>query len=179
MSESKTKSDGRRLNDHDSHGQPGVEESLLMDARGRTVAWMTRTVHRLFDAQAQKILDKKNLSIAYWYYLRVLAERGELSQVELSRRVGVSSTTAVPALDNMEKRGLVRRVNDPKDRRKHFVRLTDKGKRTVDEMLPSLVALMKDATRTLRESEIRIFWKVMHEIENNIGDRSDTYLMSD
>jgi MarR family transcriptional regulator for hemolysin len=87
---------------------PGAKESSdVFDDRGRTVPWMARTVHRLYDAQAQKILDRENLAIAYWYYLRVLAERGELNQLELSKRVGIASTTAVPALDNLEKRGLV------------------------------------------------------------------------
>jgi DNA-binding MarR family transcriptional regulator len=44
------------------------------------------------------------------YYLRVLAERGELNQLELSRRVGIASTTAVPAVDSMESRGLLKRT---------------------------------------------------------------------
>src|SRR5882724_4273023 len=104
----------RELSSESAARQP----SELFDARGRTVPWMARTVHRLYDAQAQKILDRENIAIAYWYYLRVLAERGELNQLELSKRVGIASTTAVPALDNLEKRGLVQRIRDPKDRRK-------------------------------------------------------------
>jgi DNA-binding MarR family transcriptional regulator len=77
--------------------------------------------------QTQKILDEENITIAHWIYLRVLAERGELNQLELSKRVGMASTTAVPALDSMEKRGLLKRRRDPKDRRKYYVVLTEKG----------------------------------------------------
>src|SRR5271170_6586676 len=95
----------------------GRRPSDVFDDRGRTVPWISRTVHRLYDAQAQKVLDRENIPIAYWYYLRVLAERGEVNQLELSKRVGIASTTAVPALDYLEKRGLVKRVRDPKDRR--------------------------------------------------------------
>ena len=43
----------------------------VMDERGRTVAWVTRTVHRLYNIQTQKILDLKEISIAHWFYLRV------------------------------------------------------------------------------------------------------------
>src|SRR6202521_6431664 len=106
--------------------------SELFDERGRTVPWMARTVHRLYDVHSQKILDRENISISYWYYLRVLAERGELNQLELSKRVGIASTTAVPALDNLEKRGLVQRIRDPKDRRKYYVSLKDEGSGLVD-----------------------------------------------
>ena len=31
----------------------------VFDERGRTVAWMARTVHRLYNAQAQIILDEE------------------------------------------------------------------------------------------------------------------------
>lgn len=70
--------------------------SDVFDDRRRTVPRMARTVHRLCDAKAQKILDREALPIAYWYYLRVLVERGEVNQLELSKRVGIASTTAVP-----------------------------------------------------------------------------------
>jgi DNA-binding MarR family transcriptional regulator len=146
--------------------------ALVTDERGRTVAWITRTVHRLYDAQAQKILDRRNIPIAHWYYLRVLAERGELNQLELSRRVGIASTTAVPALDAMEKRGLLKRVRDPLDRRKYFVRLTEKGRRIVDELFPELVAMIAQSVGRLSVGEMRAFWKVMHEIERALASES-------
>jgi DNA-binding MarR family transcriptional regulator len=143
--------------------------SELFDDRGRTVPWMARTVHRLYDAQAQKILDKENLAIAYWYYLRVLAERGELNQLELSKRVGIASTTAVPALDNLEKRGLVQRIRDPKDRRKYYVSLKDEGRRLVDEMFPEITDMISASLNGIPEKDMRVFWKVMHRIEKNLA----------
>jgi hypothetical protein len=66
----------------------------VFDERGRTIPWMARTVHRLYNGQAQKILDEENITIAHWIYLHVLAERGELNQLELSKRVGMASTAA-------------------------------------------------------------------------------------
>lgn len=138
------------------------------DDRGRTVPWMARTVHRLYDAQGQKLLDRENLPVAYWYYLRVLAERGELNQLELSKRVGVASTTAVPALDNLEKRGLVQRVRDPKDRRKYYVSLREEGRRLIDEMLPDMVDMFVLSLEGISPKEMRVFWKVTHQIEKNL-----------
>jgi MarR family transcriptional regulator for hemolysin len=149
-----------------------TEPSDVFDDRGRTVPWMARTIHRLYDAQAQKILDRENLAIAYWYYLRVLAERGELNQLELSKRVGIASTTAVPALDNLEKRGLVQRTRDPNDRRKYFVNLQDEGKRLVDEMLPELTEMISSSFDGITQKDMRIFWKVMRQIETNLTQKS-------
>jgi MarR family transcriptional regulator for hemolysin len=144
----------------------------LFDERGRSVPWMAKTVRRLYDVQGQKILDRENLSIAYWYYLRVLAERGELNQLELSKRVGIASTTAVPALDNLEKRGLVQRVRDPKDRRKYYVSLKGEGRRLIDAMLPELVNMFSASLDGISPRDMRVFWKVAHQIENNLVQMS-------
>ena len=142
--------------------------SDVFDDRGRSVPWIARTVHRLYDAQGQKVLDRQNLPIAHWYYLRVLGERGEINQLELSKRVGTASTTAVPALDYLEKRGLVKRVRDPNDRRKYFVLLQEQGKRLLDEMLPELTDLMSASLDGISQNNMRAFWKVMHQIETNL-----------
>jgi DNA-binding MarR family transcriptional regulator len=121
-----------------------IEAFPVMDERSRTVAWVMRTVHRLYNVQTQKILDLKDISIAHWFYLRVLAERGELNQLELSKRVGIASTTAVPALDNMERRGLLKRYRDPKDRRKYYVTLTPEGRQVVDDLLPPILQMVSE-----------------------------------
>ena len=148
--------------------------SKTFDDRGRTVAWMARTVHRLYNVEAQKILDRKQVTLAHWYYLRVLAERGEMNQLELSKRVGIASTTAVPALDNMEKRGLLKRTRDPKDRRKFYVGLTENGKSIIDELLPEVINMMSASLEGITREEMRMFWKVMHHIEKNLAKMSSS-----
>src|ERR1700733_609787 len=141
----------------------------VFDDRGRTVAWMARTVHRLYNAQAQAILDEEKVTIAHWFYLRVLAQYGELNQLELSKRVGMASASAVPALDNMEKRGLLKRRRDPEDRRKYYVGLTEKGRRLVDRLLPKLGAMIFETLDGITHEEMRIFWKVAHHIAKNLA----------
>ena len=149
-----------------------VKRSLgfpVADERGRTVAWMTRTVHRQYDVQAQKILEKENISVSHWYYLRVLAERGEINQLELSRRVGIASTTAVPALDSMESRGLLKRTRDPKDRRKYYVGLTDEGRQLVEKLMPEVIDRVTTSLEGISRDELRTFWAVLHRMESNLA----------
>ena len=140
---------------------------------------MARTVHRLYNDQAQKILDEENITIAHWIYLRVLAERGELNQLELSKRVGMASTTAVPALDSMEKRGLLKRRRDPKDRRKYYVGLTDKGRRLVDKLLPKIGNMIVESLHGITWEETRIFWKVANHIAKNLAEMAGDDLVLD
>jgi MarR family transcriptional regulator, organic hydroperoxide resistance regulator len=159
-------------------GSAGMAAHPVFDDRGRTVPWMTRTLHRLYDLQTQKVLGRERISIAHWYYLRVLAQGGELNQLELSKRIGIASTTAVPALDSMKRRGLLKRTRDPKDRRKYYVSLTDDGRRLVDQLLPEVVKMISASFDGIDHEEILIFWKVLHQIEQNLtkmanGDNVD------
>ncbi|NVD69603.1 MarR family transcriptional regulator [Duganella sp. BJB1802] len=130
---------------------------------------MTRTVHRLYNVVAQRILDREGVTIAHWYYLRVLAERGTLNQLELSKRVGIASTTAVTALDNLEKRGLIRRSRDTSDRRKYFISLTDEGRRLIDALMPDIGEMLTASVHDISEADMRTFWNVLHQIADNLS----------
>jgi len=153
--------------------------SLIFDKRGRSIAWMMRTLHRLYNIHTQKILDRQDLTIAHWYYLRVLAERGSLNQLELSKRVGMAATTAVPALDRLEKRGLVKRTRDPHDRRKYFVSLTDEGRRLIDELLPDIVPIIEASLAGIPPDDIKTFWRVMNQILDNLAAEDESEALLD
>ena len=86
----------------------------------------------------------------------------------LSKRVGIASTTAVPALDNMERRGLLKRYRDPKDRRKYYVCLTPEGRQVVNDLLPPILQMVSETISNVSADEIRVFWKVLHEVENTL-----------
>lgn len=146
----------------------GTSARKVLDNRNRTVPWITRTLYRLYNVEVQRILGKENISIAHWYYLRVLAQRSELNQLELSKHMDIASTTAVPALDNMERRGLLKRHRDPKDRRRYCVSLTDDGRRLVDRLLPDIINMISASFEGVDRAEMVIFSKVFQQIEQNL-----------
>lgn len=142
--------------------------SAVFTETGRTVAWVIRDVYRLYESESQKILAKEEVTIAHWYYLRVLSEHGTLNQLELSKRVGISPATAVPALDNLESRGLVKRTRDAGDRRKYDVSLTTLGSEMIEKLLPSVVKLLEASLQGAAEKDIAAFWRVLELAERNL-----------
>jgi DNA-binding MarR family transcriptional regulator len=59
--------------------------------------------------------------------LIAIDDRAPLSQQEVARRLGVDRTTMVALIDDLENKGLVQRHQDPGDRRKNVVILTEAG----------------------------------------------------
>ena len=148
---------------------PEDQDPRVFDNSGRSIAWLIRDVHRLFSATLQPLVSREGVTVYHWYYMRILSEYDGLTQRELSDKVGVHPNTAVPALDNMEKHGLVKRVRDPNDRRRMSVHLTPKGRRLRDEMIPDVKAMVYRSVAHLTPTELDTFFKVMNRIEQNLA----------
>ena len=60
--------------------------------------------------------------------LRAIDSQRPLSQGEIARTMNVDRTTMVALIDDLQDKGLVERRQDPDDRRKNVVELTDPGR---------------------------------------------------
>ena len=60
--------------------------------------------------------------------LREIGGPEPLSQGEVARLMGIDRTTMVALIDDLEDRGFVRRRQDPDDRRRNVVELTEVGR---------------------------------------------------
>jgi MarR family transcriptional regulator for hemolysin len=74
----------------------------------------------------------------------------------------------VPALDSLEKRGLVKRTRDPKDRRKYYVSLTGDGRDLVEQLMPEIVRMICASFDGIDSEALLVFWNVLLQIEHNL-----------
>jgi DNA-binding MarR family transcriptional regulator len=68
--------------------------------------------------------------------IRAIAERPGIEQVNLMEAAVSTKATLAEMLSRMEKRGLVRRENDPLDKRRRFVYLTAEGEALLASAMP-------------------------------------------
>jgi DNA-binding MarR family transcriptional regulator len=61
--------------------------------------------------------------------MSMLADRGELTNGELARGLGMTTGGVTPIIDRLADRDLVVRIPNPDDRRSSTLRLTDEGRR--------------------------------------------------
>lgn len=91
----------------------------------------------------------------------------DMSQQELSTLIGIDVNGMVVAIDYLEKHGLAVRARNPRDRRRHVVRLTTKGEQIVrrggqlvaaceNEFLMTLTAAEREELRRLTGLLLRI-----------------------
>ena len=86
--------------------------------------------------------------------LRVAGPPHRLSPTRLGRGLMLSSAGVTSRIDRLERRGLVRRLPDPDDRRGVIVELTDEGEKLVDEAVAAVAASDRQLLARLDADEV-------------------------
>ena len=89
--------------------------------------------------------------------LRAIDAGRPVSQGEIARAMNVDRTTMVALIDDLQVKGLVRRRQDPDDRRKNVVELTDDGRGTVRQAAKAIERAELDFLGPLTAAEAAQF----------------------
>jgi MarR family 2-MHQ and catechol resistance regulon transcriptional repressor len=82
-------------------------------------------------------LKKSNLTISQFGALEALLHLGPMCHSVLSKKLLKSGGNITMVIDNLEKRGLVKRKRDTDDRRFISVHLTEKGEKLIQKVFPA------------------------------------------
>lgn len=89
---------------------------------------------------------------------------------ELAERSGVTRATITGLLDGLERENLVSRENHAHDRRKAVVRLTENGRKLLDEILPGFYEQIANLMVELTEVDKRELIDLLVKVNHRLGD---------
>jgi DNA-binding MarR family transcriptional regulator len=130
---------------------------------------------KMLDRLNTKILQESaGLSLAEWRLLGQLSMESPASVRQLAQWSWVDRAEVSRAAAALEQRGLIRREENPKDRRSPLFYFTDEGRTVVDRVLPlrreflsSLTAKLSKAQRQALEESLLI---IAQECVARLGD---------
>lgn len=93
------------------------------------------------------------ITFAQFAVLEALGTLGPMNQRTIAQKILRSSASVNVVVDNLERRGLVKRTRSKIDRRNVEVRLTPKGKELMREVLPAYVRTVESEFSILTEEE--------------------------
>ncbi|MCG0239641.1 MAG: MarR family transcriptional regulator [Firmicutes bacterium] len=106
-----------------------------VDRQVAEIEELLRAVGAILKKRARDILSNFRITPPQLDALLVLNEHGELTMGELCQRLFLACSTATDLIDRMERNQLIERVRDTADRRVIRLRLLEKGRRIIAEVL--------------------------------------------
>ena len=148
---------------------PSMKKIDFENSLGLVIKNASKSLERALEVELR---GQYGLSGGQWKVILSLSAQNGLSQKDLAERIFVDSTTLVPIIDSMEKKGLVERRTDPKDRRNNNVFLTAKSESFVDPIIDIILRMRKIFFKNISENDLEFTKNVLKKLTVN----ADSYL---
>ena len=126
---------------------------------------MVKPFIKLMNQESAKHTESK-LAIEQFGLLFLLAnEQEELIQSELADRLHKDKSTILRAVNTLEKKELIRKVQHLHDKRKHQLLVTKKGERALLDHIAIENFVSDRLLEGLSEEELKVFTKVVNHIK--------------
>ena len=109
-------------------------------------------------------LSELGLTVSQFGVLEALFHLGPLNQKNLAAKILKSTGNITMVIDNLEKRGLVKRTRDEKDRRHYSVGITPKGTGLITSFFPKHVARIVEEMSVLSGAEQEALGKLCKKV---------------
>lgn len=116
-----------------------------------------------------KRLRPYDLTPEQWSILNRLGEQDGLTQKDLAERTYKDQPNTARILDKLEKKKLIRRADNPEDRRAFLIFLTTRGKEVRESIIPISSKLNEDAAVGLEKEEYSQLIALLNKVHNNLN----------
>ena len=132
--------------------------------RENVIAALEATVHRVLDHLAAELTDLK-LTQGEINALAQLQPAAPVTVAALQAATGQRASTLTGVLDRLERRGLVERALNPRDRRSFVVSLTDAGAAAASRVRQAFARLEREAASGVPRRSLDGFYEVLEHLD--------------
>ncbi len=109
-----------------------------------------------------------DLTSKQWVLLKILHRKDGIPQIDLAAITERNKASLVRLIHNMERKGLVTRIQDPSDKRINRIFLTKIGKRIYQKTLPTIRLAFDEMQSGISRNEIDTVNNILERILHNI-----------
>lgn len=135
--------------------------------REPSVGWLLRQIKQSMVCQADKLLDKHDLTHAQWAPMLRLRFNGPMSSAALARELAMDGGAMTRLLDRLEAKSLIRRERSVEDRRVVMVSLTETGLSAMQQAPGVLSQVFNDHLAGFSDQEFRTLIDLLQRMVAN------------
>jgi DNA-binding MarR family transcriptional regulator len=147
-----------------------IEEVLKIDPtqlNAYSTGLLQGKAYRVLNSALTKALVAYDLNIPEWKLLGQLYDHGTMKLAKLADRLNVEPPLVTSLVDTLEKKELVTRTNDPKDKRAKLIKSTKKGNSLIPQVEPLVKAAMGKLLIGISREQLHMYITVLQTIVNN------------
>lgn len=126
--------------------------------------FLIRRLHQIHCALFLEECRESRLTPVQYGLLTALCFRGELDQGSLAEELGLDRTTTAQVLARLERRGLVTRRPNPRDRRARLARVTRRGRSLTASTFPAMQRAQDRMCAPLTQKERDVFMATLRRL---------------
>ncbi len=130
-----------------------------------------RTAKRMKQNYQKMLRDAQiDITVDQWILLKAVHQNNGASQYEIAASTFKDAPTVTRILDILCQKQLIERVMDPSDRRKFNIKISNKGIRQVEAILPVVSAFRAKSWKGLNKKQLREMITKLNIIFDNLDD---------
>jgi MarR family transcriptional regulator, organic hydroperoxide resistance regulator len=147
----------------------GLRSFANDDAPEVGLGMLLRNADNAFNRVLRHKLAAHRVSFSEFQHLRQLWDEEGLTQVELSRRIGIERASSTAVIVSLLRKKLIRRSADPSDKRKVLVYPTARGAALRDRLWPCAIDTNTIAYAGLNQEDRRTLFRLLHRVTANLN----------
>lgn len=136
------------------------------------IAFITNNMAKKISDAFNERLMKQGVTRVQWIALYFLGLQNQISQIELAQKMDIKASSVARLIDRMERDGYVHRVKSIEDRRVYYLKITEKGTKLRESLLPEGEKMSRLISTNISDEEIIVFKNVLKKMTENISDKS-------
>lgn len=133
-----------------------MENKIISNTQTETNIQTLRALNRCSQNVHKKelsIIKDSGLTASQFEVLEVLYDLGDLRICDIIEKILATGGNMTVVIDNLAKDGLVQQCMDPQDKRVKLIRITEKGKSLMDDLIPRYLDNINSIFKDLSEAE--------------------------
>jgi len=129
-----------------------LSEYGILKENGRSyesIIYVLALIYNIANQKAEEYFAQYKLSVAKFNVLMLAAFRNEgkgITQVEMAKSLIASASNITKLVEDLRRRGLISRNQNPLSRRENLIRITPSGRKLIDKIWPQYDEMVKSFT---------------------------------
>jgi MarR family transcriptional regulator for hemolysin len=125
---------------------------------------------KLYLDELAKNIDHLDINRYYYVLTLICYHDGKLTQKALAEMLGKDKSSMVSIIDTLTEQGFVYRETNMADRREHLLKVTEKARKAVPEIVHAFESMNNHITEDIPEEDLLVFYNVLFKMQENLGN---------